>query len=89
MGSIDPAVFTWFVIFYHGEHGHAGPALVSGETSGSFTIPNTGETATDVFYRLHLVVTDEQGLSDTAYTDIYPRTSNLTFNTSPQGLTLY
>ena len=87
-GSINKSAFTWFVIFYHGEQGQSGPQLVSGETSGSFTIPNTGETDSDVFYRLYLVVTDEQGLRDTAYTDIHPRTSKITFNTSPQGLSI-
>lgn len=66
----------------------AGFSQVQVETSGSFTIPNTGETATSIFYRLHLDVTDEQGLSDTAYTDIHPRTSELTFNTIPQGLNI-
>ena len=87
-GSISQSAFTWFVVFYHGDHGHPGPGLVPGETSGSFTIPNTGETASDVFYRLHLVVEDEEGLRDTSYTDIYPRTSEITFNSSPQGLNL-
>ena len=87
-GTINQSAFTWFVVFYHGEHGHPGPSLVAGETGGSFTIPNTGETAADVFYRIHLIVADEQGLSDTAYTDIIPRTSEITFNTSPQGLNI-
>jgi len=87
-GSLDPSAFTWFVVFYHDGHAHPGPSLVPGATSGSFTIPNTGETARDVYYRLYLVVPDEQGLRDTAYTDIIPRTSEITFNTNPQGLSI-
>ena len=87
-GTLSSSAFDWYVTFYHGNHGHAGPALSTGATNGSFTIPNDDETATNVYYRLYLVVTDKQGLKDTAFRDIYPRTSAITFNTIPQGLTV-
>ncbi len=85
-GTLAANVFNWYVIFYHSTHTHPGPSAPSGVKSGSFTIPNTGETAANVMYRLYLVVTDTQGAKDTTYTDILPRTSTITLNTNPQGL---
>jgi len=86
--SIPPSAFEWYVIFHHDTHTHPGPTAQSGVTSGSFTIPNIGETSANVFYRLYLVVTDSQGGKDTAFTDILPRTSTITLNSNPQGLQL-
>ncbi|MEP7372781.1 MAG: PQQ-dependent sugar dehydrogenase [Chitinophagaceae bacterium] len=85
-GALDPGSYTWYVKFYHDLHEHPGPVITFGVQTGFFIIPNTGETATDVFYRLYLVVTDKEGATDTAYTDILPRTSTFTINTNPQGL---
>jgi glucose/arabinose dehydrogenase len=85
-GTLGASAFTWYVTFYHDAHTHPGPSAPSGVTSGSFTIPNSGETSANVFYRLFLVVTDPQGVTDTSFTDIVPRTSSITINTNPQGL---
>ena len=85
-GALGAAAFEWYVMFHHDAHTHPGPAAPDGVTSGSFSIPNTGETAANVFYRLFLVVTDAQGGRDTSFTDILPRTSDITINTNPQGL---
>ncbi len=60
----------------------------SGYTSGSFTIPTTGHTATNVWYRIYLTVTDSVGLTQTSYVDIHPRTTNITLQTNPPGLHL-
>ena len=85
-GTLANTSFKWFVVFYHATHTHPGPTAPSAVKSGSFSIPNTGETATNVFYRLYLVVTDSKGAVDTVYTDIQPRLSTITLNTNPQGL---
>lgn len=87
-GTLPASAFNWYVTFHHATHTHPGPSTPSGVKSGSFTIPNTGETAANVFYRLYLVVTDSQGATDTSFTDIIPRTSTITLNTQPQGLTV-
>ncbi len=87
-GTLGVSAFTWFVLFHHDSHTYPGPAAPSGVKSGSFIIPNTGETSANVFYRLYLVVKDSKGASDTAFTDISPRTSTITLNTSPKGLQL-
>ena len=44
-------------------------------TSGSFTIPTTGQTAADVWYRIQLTVRDAGGLETTTYRDVLPRTA--------------
>ena len=87
-GTLAASAFKWYILFYHDTHNHPGPTAVSGVKNGSFTIPSTGETASNVWYRLFLVVTDSQGATDTAYTDILPRTSLITINSSPQGLAI-
>ena len=85
-GNLPASAFTWYVIFHHDTHIHPGPSATSGVTSGSFDIPNIGETSSNVFYRLYMVVADPQGATDTSYTDILPRTSDITLNSSPPGL---
>jgi hypothetical protein len=70
-GSIPASGFEWYVMFHHDAHTHPGPTAPDGVTSGSFSIPNSGETSSNVFYRLYLVVTDSQGGKDTSFTDIY------------------
>ncbi|MBK9543398.1 MAG: PQQ-dependent sugar dehydrogenase [Bacteroidetes bacterium] len=85
-GVLPATAFEWYVDFHHDTHIHPGPSAPDGVKSGSFSIPNTGETAANVYYRLFLVVTDSQGAKDTVYTDINPNTSTITLNTNPQGL---
>ena len=82
------SAFSWSVVFHHDTHVHDGPPIAEGVTSGSFTIPNSGETSANVFYRLHLTVTDSQGLTDTETVDINPRTTTITLNSNPAGLSL-
>jgi len=82
-GTLGAASFEWYVTFHHSTHTHPGPTASDGVTSGTFSIPNSGETAVNVFYRLYLVVTDSQGARDTAFIDILPRTTLITINTNP------
>jgi glucose/arabinose dehydrogenase len=85
-GTLSTAAFKWFVLFYHNTHTHPGPTIASGITSGSFTIPDIGETSSNVFYRLYLIVTDSRGATDTSHTDILPRKSLITIKTNPANL---
>ncbi len=85
-GALPASAFTWEVVFHHDTHSHDGPPVASGTKSGSFVIPNTGETSANVWYRLYLTVVDADGLSATTYRDIYPRKSMLSFTTVPAGL---
>lgn len=86
-GNLTASAFEWRVDFYFNDTNvSAGPSITPGISSGSFNIPNTGNPSATVFYRLSLIVTDSNGLKDTAYVDILPITTILSFNTQPPGL---
>ncbi|HEY0706943.1 MAG TPA: PQQ-dependent sugar dehydrogenase [Polyangia bacterium] len=85
-GTLPPSAFTWEVVFHHDTHTHPFVPPTSGATTGSFTIPTLGETATNVWYRIHLRVRDSAGLVSSTSVDVRPRTANLTLQTVPAGL---
>jgi glucose/arabinose dehydrogenase len=86
-GNLPASAFQWEVEFHHGgTHFHPGPGCPQGVKSGTFTIPNDGETSSNVFYRLKLKVTDSNGLIDTLHVDLHPATSQISVNTVPPGL---
>ena len=87
-GTLPASAFTWQVDFHHDTHTHPFIPAFSGVTSGSFVIPTTGETATNVWYRIHLTVTDAGGLQHSVFRDINPRTVDVTLTTNPAGLQL-
>ncbi|HYG19254.1 MAG TPA: PA14 domain-containing protein, partial [Ohtaekwangia sp.] len=85
-GTLPASAFTWFVDFYHDTHHHDGPPVASGVKSGTFTVPVSGETSDNVWYRINLVVRDSQGLQDTVFRDVLPRKSTITLASQPPGL---
>jgi glucose/arabinose dehydrogenase len=85
-GTLAGARFTWRVDFHHDTHSHPFIAETTGATGGQFTIPTTGETAANVWYRIYLTVRDSGGLTQTVTRDINPRKVNLTLATNPAGL---
>jgi glucose/arabinose dehydrogenase len=85
-GTLPPSAFTWRVDFHHADHVHPFVPPTSGSQTGSFTIPDTGETATDVWYRVILTVRDSGGLTHTSFRDLQPRVVTLRVETSPSGL---
>ena len=85
-GNLPGSAFTWQVDFHHDTHTHPFVPATTGSTSGSFTIPQTGETAANVFYRIHLSVRDSGGLTSSTFSDIVPRKANITLAASPTGL---
>jgi len=87
-GALPASAFSWSVVFHHADHVHDGPPIAQGVTSGTFTIPNSGEVAANVFYRLHLTVTDSGGLTGTTTVDINPHTTTITLNSNPAGLSV-
>ena len=86
-GTLPASAFVWEVMFHHNTHTHLGPPIGPGPTgnnrSGTFVIPNTGETSTDVFYRIHLTVRDSSGRTSESFVDVLPHTTTLTFATTP------
>jgi len=86
-GVIPASGFSWQIDFHHDAHVHDQPAI-GNVKSGSFMIPDEGETSDNVFYRITLTVTDSEGLTDQESVDIIPRKSTITLQTDPQGLEL-
>jgi glucose/arabinose dehydrogenase len=90
-GTEPASRFTWQIDFHHNDSpAHIHPALqpTTGATSGTYVIPNNGETSANVFYRIILTVTDSGGLSNSTFVDIHPRTATITLAGSPGGLTV-
>jgi glucose/arabinose dehydrogenase len=85
-GVLQPEAFTWWVEFHHESHTHPFLPPSSGFRSGSFRIPTEGEKSSDVWYRIHLRVTDSAGLTHETTRDVLPRTSLVTLHTEPEGL---
>jgi glucose/arabinose dehydrogenase len=85
-GSLPASAFTWQVDFHHDTHVHPFIPATSGATTGSFVVPASGETASNVWYRIILTVRDSQGVTHTSFRDITPRTVTLSLLTAPAGL---
>jgi glucose/arabinose dehydrogenase len=87
-GTLPPSAFTWRIDFHHDTHTHPFMLATSGATGGSFTIPRTGETSANVWYRIILTVTDSAGSSTTTFRDVKPRTVSITLTAQQAGLQL-
>ncbi|QSQ21419.1 PQQ-dependent sugar dehydrogenase [Pyxidicoccus parkwayensis] len=87
-GTLPASAFTWRVDFHHADHLHPFMPDTSGVKSGSFTIPDTGETSSDVWYRIHLTVKDSTGLTHEVIRDVNPLKVLLTLDSQPSGLQL-
>jgi glucose/arabinose dehydrogenase len=87
-GSLDGSRFTWRVDFHHADHVHPFLAPASGSKTGTFTIPASGHTDANVWYRIHLTVRDSGGLETSVQRDLRPRTARVTLATSTPGLQL-
>ncbi|MBC8084124.1 MAG: PQQ-dependent sugar dehydrogenase [Hymenobacter sp.] len=87
-GILPASAFVWQVNFHHDTHVHDGTPFNQGSKTGIFAIPNAGELADDVFYRLILTVTDAGGRRTTTFRDILPQKSTISLATSPVGLLL-
>ena len=87
-GTLGGSRFTWRVDFHHADHVHPFLPPTSGATSGSFMIPTTGHTESNVWYRIHLTVTDSGGLTSSTFRDVNPRLVQIQLATNPSGLQL-
>jgi glucose/arabinose dehydrogenase len=85
-GKLPGRAFTWQIDFHHDAHTHPFLPPTRGSKRGSFTIPTTGETSANVFYRLMLTVTDSGGAASTTSVDLLPKTSTVRIETVPPGL---
>jgi glucose/arabinose dehydrogenase len=87
-GALPGSAFTWQVDLHHDTHIHPFIPATTGATGGTFVIPQTGHTETNVFYRILLTVRDPQGLTSSTFVDLVPRVVTLSLAASPGGLQL-
>jgi glucose/arabinose dehydrogenase len=88
-GTLPATSLSWRVDFHHDTHSHPIVTL-NGVDHGTYTVPQTGETSANVFYRIYLTATDNgnPALSKTVFKDVYPKKINITVNSDPAGITL-
>ena len=84
-GALAADAMSWQINFHHDTHKHDEPPRV-GISSGTFEIPDQGETSANVWYRIILSVTDSKGSVGKDSVDIQPQKSSLNFVTDPSGL---
>jgi glucose/arabinose dehydrogenase len=86
-GSIPAASLSWVITLYHCDSGdcHSHPFLNSTGASGSFVVPDHGD---ENYFEIRLTATDSGGLTGTTTVQINPRTTQITLQTSPAGLTV-
>ncbi|MCF8244968.1 MAG: PQQ-dependent sugar dehydrogenase [Saprospiraceae bacterium] len=84
-GVLGASRFRWRVDFHHVEHSHPAFGPVSETTEEFYQIPAANEVSDDIWYRVHLTVTDISGLSASVARDVLPIKTNLVVQTSPQG----
>lgn len=87
-GALPPSQLTWKIDFHHDDHTHPFLAPTSGISGGQVTIPNSGETSSNVFLRITLTASDSHGNSVVTTRDILPRTSNVTLASNIPGAIL-
>ena len=86
-GPLAASRLSWWVELHHDTHTHpVQPATVG--SGGTVSIPVRGETADNIFYRVHLRATDSAGLSSETTSDVLPRKVRVTLLTQPAGLAL-
>ena len=87
-GPLPASALNWTVIFHHDAHTHPFLGPLTGIASGTFTIPDAGETSANVFYRIHLTATDSAGAQSSAFVDLLPNVVMLALLSEPSGLQL-
>ncbi|MFD2823131.1 PQQ-dependent sugar dehydrogenase [Lacinutrix iliipiscaria] len=85
-GVLPPENFEWYVNFHHDDHVHDGPPIAIDLSSGNFTIPDVGESSSNVYYEFIVRVHDDIGQETESSVNIYPQISSVSFVTSPPDL---
>ncbi len=84
-GTLPPTTFKWEIVRHHADLTHAF-LTVPGVKSGSFTMPLTGESDANQFYRIRVTVTDSDGQTASNFVDVTPRTSTIQLKSNVPGL---
>lgn len=87
-GALGASAFTWWINFHHNTHSHTTLPMTSGATSGSLVTSVNDEKSDNVWFRVHLRVTDAGGLSDEDSVDVLPNKTTVTLASNPAGIQL-
>lgn len=86
--DLPASALTWRIDFHHDTHAHPALDEVSNVASGEFIVPQVGETSDNVWFRIYLTATDNDGISSTVYQEIFPMKTDITLETTPAGIEL-
>lgn len=87
-GVLPASALSWTIVFHHDDHTHPFLGPIAGTAGGTFTIPTSGETSANVFYRIELTATDSAGAATSTFVDILPNVVTVTLDSDPPGLEL-
>jgi hypothetical protein len=85
-GKLPASAFSWRIDFHHDDHFHPFMPETPAKKAGRIRIPTLGESSANVWYRVHLTVTDSAGVTTSVFRDVHPRTVTLTVDSSTPGL---
>jgi glucose/arabinose dehydrogenase len=84
-GTLPASAFAWEIVKHHDQHTHP-LAQATGNTQGTFDIPVESHNSINIWYRIHLTVTDSSGLSASVYRDILLQSTQVRVLSVPSGL---
>jgi glucose/arabinose dehydrogenase len=82
-GVLPASAFEWSIELHHNTHTHPEAGPFTGVKSMTYQTPTATETDPDIFFRVHLVVTDSLGQTAEVTRDVLPRTSTLSVLSLP------
>ena len=77
---------SWRIDFHHDDHTHPGLSETSGVREGTYQIPTLGEVSDNVWYRVYLTATDQEGLKQTVFRDVFPEKVEFQITSEPEGV---
>ena len=86
-GTVPGTGFTWKIDFHH-DDAHPPICRDGNRHEWKRLDPQRGHTETNVWYRVHLTVTDSAGQTATTFRDVLPRTVSVTLASNPSGANL-
>jgi glucose/arabinose dehydrogenase len=84
-GPLPASAFEWYLLLHHNTHTHPELGPIDGKTKLKYTVPHVFETDPDIWLRIHLIVTDSEGVKTEVTRDVLPKMSSLSFDTVPAG----
>ena len=87
-GTVPAAAYEWEVVLHHNTHTHPESGPIDGVMQFDYEVPRVFETEPDIFLRIHLRVTDSDGVTTEVTRDIQPQLVELQLETVPAGRSL-